>query len=141
MGNMGKMEVYNSCPKLKGAHTQKNLYEGVFDRTSSCHTSFRLSYIETLLKDAATWEAENAPSGDRGHPLGDEALRGFILRRSVARISVARTRSITRRIIGATVKHSRAIGAPEQDNPSPPTPSSQTLQQTKSPPTFSKSVM
>ena len=70
----------------------------------------------TLLKDAATLEAENAPAGDKGGPQGQEALRGFILRRSVARVSVARIRAITRRIVGATVKVSRAIGAQDLHN-------------------------
>ena len=71
-----------------------------------------------LLKDAAKLEAEHAPTratvvgrGEQGRPAGLLALRGFILRRNMARISVARINAITRRIIGSTVKNQRAAGA------------------------------
>jgi hypothetical protein len=71
-----------------------------------------------LLKKAAKREAESAPTrattvgrGEQGRLAGLLALRGFILRRNMARISVARINSITRRIIGSTVKNQRAAGA------------------------------
>ena len=66
-----------------------------------------------LLKDAAKLEAERgqayvpaAGRDDDGRPAGTLALRAFILRRNMARISAARIRAITRRIIGSTVRNS-----------------------------------